>query len=80
MFSPSTMLLIFFCLKNMKKMASKVAEPAQIQPKSQFLFHKNLPPRDFSLMTLHTGCLTKKLTNLYSKLIWEFKRFFCRQS
>ena len=38
----------------MKKPASKVAEPAQIQPKSQFLFHKNLPPRDFSIMTLHT--------------------------
>ena len=36
----------------MKKPASKVAEPAQIQPKSQFLFYKNLPPRDFSLMTL----------------------------
>ena len=36
----------------MKKMASKVAEPAQIQPKSQFLFHKNLLPRDFSIMTL----------------------------
>ena len=30
----------------------KPAEPAQIQPKSQFLFHKNLPPRDFSIMTL----------------------------
>ena len=39
----------------MKKPASKVAEPAQIQPKSQFLFHKNLPPRDFSLMTLTVG-------------------------
>ena len=37
----------------MRKLASKVAEPAQIQPKSQFLFHKNLPPRDFSLITLH---------------------------
>ena len=36
----------------MKKLASKVAEPAKIQPKSQFLFHKNLPPRDFSIMTL----------------------------
>ena len=36
----------------MKKTASKVAEPAEIQPKSQFLFHKNLPPRDFSIMTL----------------------------
>ena len=41
-----------FAHENMKKPASKVAEPAQIQPKSQFLFHKNLPPRDFSLMTL----------------------------
>ena len=36
-------------------MASKVAKPAQIQPKSQFLFHKNLAPRDFSIMTLLTG-------------------------
>ena len=35
--------------ENMRKPASKVA---QIQPKSQFLFHKNLPPWDFSLMTL----------------------------
>mgnify|MGYP007042683875 CR=1 FL=1 len=42
----------FFAHENMKKPALKVAEPAQIQPKSQFLFHKNLPPRDFSLMTL----------------------------
>jgi hypothetical protein len=42
----------------MKKPASKVAKPAQIQPKSQFLFHKNLPPRDFSILTLITamGC------------------------
>ena len=53
MFSPSKMFFnIFFAHENMKKPASKVAEPAQIQPKSQFLFHKNLPPRDFSLMTL----------------------------
>ena len=39
-------LKIFFAHENMKKPASKVAKPAQIQPKSQFLFHKNLPPRD----------------------------------
>ena len=53
MFSPSTMFFkIFFAHENMKKLASKVAEPAQIQPKSQFLFHKNLPPGDFSIMTL----------------------------
>ena len=43
---------MFFAHENMKKPASKVAEPAQIQPKSQFLFHKNPPPWDFSLMTL----------------------------
>ena len=54
MFSPSKMFLKkFFAHENMWKPASKVAEPAQIQPKSQFLFHKNLPPRDFSLMTLN---------------------------
>ena len=44
--------------ENMKKPASKVAKPAQIQPKPQFLFHKNLPPRDFSILTLgpmHSG-------------------------
>ena len=39
----------------MKKPAPKVAAPAQIQLKSQFLFHKNLPPRDFSIMTLKSG-------------------------
>ena len=44
--------MFFFAHENMKKPASKVAKPAQIQPKSQFLFHKNLPPRDFSIMTL----------------------------
>ena len=43
-----------FARENMKKPASKVAKPVQIQPKSKFLFHKNLPPRDFSIMTLVT--------------------------
>ena len=36
----------------MKTPASKIAELAQIQPKSQFLFHENLPPSNFSIMTL----------------------------
>ena len=55
MFSLSTIFLnFFFAHENMKKLASKVAKPAQIQPKSQFLFHKNLPPRNFSIMTLLT--------------------------
>ena len=50
MFSPSKMFFkIFFAHENMKKPASKVAEPAQIQPKSQFLFHINLPPWDLTL-------------------------------
>ena len=35
-----------------EKTASKVAKPVQIQPKSQFLFHKNLSPCEFSIMTL----------------------------
>ena len=53
MFSLSKMFLkIFLAHEIMKKPASKVAESAQIQPKSQLLFHKNLPPRDFSIMTL----------------------------
>ena len=48
------MFLFFFKFahENMKKTASKVAKPAQIQPKSQFLFYKNLRPRDFSIITL----------------------------
>ena len=53
-FSPSKMFFknFFNAREDMKKPASEVAEPAKIQPKSQFLFHKNLPPRDFSIMTL----------------------------
>ena len=40
-----------------QKMAilDEIGHSAQIQPKSQFLFHKNLPPRDFSIMTLNTA-------------------------
>ena len=46
-FSPSKMFLKKnFAHEDMKKPASKLAEPAKIQ------FHKNLPPQDFSLMTL----------------------------
>ena len=35
--------------EKIRKRASKLLI---IQPKSQFLFHKNFPPRDFSIMTL----------------------------
>ena len=64
MFSPSTMFLKKkFAHENMKNPASKVAEPAQIQPKSQFLFHKNLPPWDFSIMTLLTTRMQVTMQN-----------------
>ena len=44
MFSPSTMFLkTLFCRWKHEKPASKVAELAQIQPKSQFLFQKKSP-------------------------------------
>ena len=47
----------------MKKPASKVAGSAQIQPKSQFLFHKNLPPWDFTIMTLSSTNLVPTVAN-----------------
>ena len=31
-----------------------------IRPKCQFLFHKNLPPRDFSIMTLYPPAQQEK--------------------
>ena len=58
----------------MKKPASKVAEPAQIQPKSQILFHKNLPPRYLSIMTL-PGVLGGKKT-LFQKTSKQKNEFF----
>ena len=53
----------FFATENIKKHPQKLliigpdpffqyCQSAQIQPKPQFLFHKNLPPRDFSIMIL----------------------------
>ena len=50
-------------------------KPAQIQPKSQFLFHKNLPPRDFSKMTLTLTCLVSGW-NLFSLILSQFPRAF----
>ena len=60
----------FFAHENMKKTASKVAhnrlefffqycQSAQIQPRSQFLFHKNLQPREFSIITLVQGLVMR---------------------
>ena len=53
----------------MKKPASKVAKSAQIQPKSQFLFHKYPPPWDwdFFIMTLPSATPSKDLTKLATK-------------
>ena len=51
--------------ENMKKPALKVAKPAYIQPKSQFLFHKNLPLRDFSSL-----CLAGEMEPLYMILFF----------
>ena len=62
---------MFFAHENMKKQASKVAEPAKIQPKSQFLFHKNLPPRVFSLMTLLVGY--SRLLNKHTASLIDFE-------
>ena len=42
---------------------------AQIQPKSQFLFHDNLPLRDFSIMTL---------TRTDLSTIWQYFAFINR--
>ena len=69
----------------MKKPASKVAKPAQIQPKSQFLFHKNLPPRDFSIMTLSATVVSKKEVMLkmilYSlEKIWKLTSSICSRA
>ena len=64
----------------MKTPASKIAELAQIQPKSQFLFHKNLPPRDFSIMSLlEISFLMDNLENWskkYHSLIQQYLAYF----
>ena len=83
MFSTSTMFSKkFFAHENMEKTASKVAKLTQIQPESQFLFHKNLPPRDFSIMTLLAGmegvlpvdlAMTKNNTNLQA-IVAEYSK------
>ena len=66
---------IFFDTENMKKPSSKVAgngphiiffqqcQPVQNQPKSHFLFRKNVSLRDFYIMTLQAG---KSFVSWYS--------------
>ena len=57
----------------MKKPASKVAKPAKIQPKSQFLFHKKLPSRDFSIMTLPESSIDNCMAELFPEAILIFE-------
>ena len=58
----------FFAHENMKKTASKVAELAQIQLKCLFLFHRNIPPRNFSIMTLD---MSREQIEVISELIFD---------
>jgi uncharacterized Zn-finger protein len=62
----------------------KAEKSAQIQPKSQF--HKNLPSRDFSIMTLDAGkyCVicdkfftSKKILNRHKKTHSDLKSIHC---
>ncbi len=47
----------------------KVSLSAQIQPKSQLLFHKNFPSRDFSIMTLLTALYSPFFRSQSSSLL-----------
>ena len=60
----------------MKKPASKFAKLAQIQPKSQFLFSKNLPPRDFSIMTLAKGLQSLPDLTWICDIAWTERIFY----
>ena len=42
---------------NMPQIFFQHCQPAQNQPKSQFLFHENWSLRDLCIMTLPTGCV-----------------------
>ena len=64
----------------MKKPASKVAKPAQIQPKSQFLFLRNLPLRHFSIMTLYTGKCSCRIPNRKSLMIDNMKGRYLKEN
>ena len=74
---------IFFAPENMKKTPSKVAhsrprlffqncQSTQIKPKPQFLFHKNLPPQDFSIMTLPDSIAWLFQNRLFSEKPYPF--------
>ena len=60
--------------------AGKLAILAQIQPKFQFLFHKYLPPWDFSIMTLLLSRITSKdrfrVSVVYNWDVFLFRKFW----
>ena len=60
--------LIFFAQENMKKPASKVAKPAQIQPKSQFLFHK-ISPNIYTVPEGHALILLQDIVGFSDSMI-----------
>ena len=66
-------------MKTWKNRPQKVVKPAQIQPKSQFLFNKNLPPRDFSIMTLDTLVSSVMSQDQQMSLNSLLNCFFCRK-
>ena len=80
MFLQSTMFLIFFFAhENMKKPASKVDKPAQIQPKSQFMFHKNLPPATTGLLYNDFGCQSSgcQIVLMLQMSVWNPCHLMC---
>ena len=50
-----------FCPCKHKNTGLKSCRTGPNPPKSQFLFHKSLPPRDFSIMTLKMTINARKL-------------------
>ena len=77
-------LISFFAAQKLKKTASKVAHnrpnfffSSTNRPKSQFLFHKNLPSRDFSIMSKLPFTPTHIILNVCNMCIFlENKQFY----
>ena len=51
-------------------------QPAQNQPKSQFLFHEICSPRDLCIMTVNTGKEWKKFSAFIKAYEGHFESFF----
>ena len=75
-----------FAPENMKKPPSKVAhnrpnfffqycQPAQNQPKSHILFHKNVSLRDFYIMTLHSSMYRNLTKRKFLLISYEARKY-----